>query len=252
MSRELISTKKFKERSTAKKIRIVDLVNGKYFPGDKEQMKASYIITPFGQKVSRVNLIGTVIEKFENDDGSYSSITIDDGTETIGIRTFKEDVSILKNIDSGDLVLAVGKMKEYNGEIYVNGEIVRKVTDANIENMRRLEILNELVEWKKIFNQIKEMVDKSSEDELKEFAKKFDLDEESLQVIRENLNVSKEIDYKPKILEVIKALDDGKGAEISKIIQICQLPENAIEKSINELLASAVIYEPTAGKLRVV
>ena len=52
------------QRLTAKKVQISDIVNGKYFPGNKEEMKPSYVITPFGQKISRVNLVATVTDKF--------------------------------------------------------------------------------------------------------------------------------------------------------------------------------------------
>ena len=39
------------ERSPAKKVRISDLLNGKYFYGSKEEMKPGYVTTPYGEKV---------------------------------------------------------------------------------------------------------------------------------------------------------------------------------------------------------
>jgi hypothetical protein len=150
----------------------------------------------------------------------------------------------------GDLVLAIGKLKEYNNEVYVNGEVVRKV-EPNYESLRKIEILNELVEQKKNVGEIKSMIEQMSEEELKEYVKnKFGMDEESLQVVRENLRVVKEIDYKPKILELINSLDKGNGVEIGKILELSELPENVIENAINELLGSAVLYEPRPGVLK--
>ena len=240
-----------KRRVPAKKVRIYDILNGKYFPGSKEEMKASYVITPFGDKISRVNIIATVIEKFESEDGNYSTIRIDDGTEALRVKFFKEDTAIIKNVDVGNLATIIGKVKEYNGEVYINGEIVRKVDDVNIENLQKLEILNELIEKKKVVDQIKNLLDEMSEEELKKTVKnKFGIDEGSLQVIRDNLKVVKEIDYKPKILEVIKSLDKGEGVEIGKILQLSDLPENVIENAINELLANGSLFEPKAGILK--
>lgn len=239
-----------KKRLTAKKVRIVDIVNGKFFPGSKEEMRPSYVITPFGQKISRVNLIATITDKFLSDDENYCSITIDDGTEAVRVKTFRENVDLLKDMESGNLVLVIGKLKEYNNEVYVNGEIIKKV-EPNYESMRKLEILNELVEQKKNVVEIKNLIEQMSEEELKEYVKnKFGMDEESLQVVRENLRVVKEIDYKPKILELIGSLDEGKGVEIGKIFELSDLPENVIESAINELLASGILFEPQVGLLK--
>lgn len=199
-----------KKRLTAKKVRIVDITSGKFFPGSKEDMKPSYVITLSGQRISRVNLIATVTDKFLSEDGNYCTITVDDGSEAIRVKTFKENVELLRDVEPGDLVLVMGKIKEYNNEVYVNGEIARKV-DVNYENLRRLEILNDLIDQEKTVKEIKNLVEQMSEEELKEYVKsKFEMDEESLQVVREGLKVVKEVDYKPKILELIGSLDEGR------------------------------------------
>lgn len=239
-----------KKRLTAKKVRIVDIVSGKFFPGSKEEMKPGYAITPFGQKISRVNLVAAVTDKFLSEDGNYCSITVDDGTEAVRVKNFRENVELLKNIELGNLVLVIGKLKEYNEEVYVNGEVIRKV-EANYESLRKLEILNELVGQKKIVDEVKNLIEQLTEEELKEYVKnKFGMDDESLQAVRENLRVVKEIDYKPKILELINGLDEGSGVEIGKIFELSDLPENVIENAINELMSSAVLYEPRPGILR--
>ncbi|MFH0711142.1 MAG: OB-fold nucleic acid binding domain-containing protein, partial [Candidatus Aenigmatarchaeota archaeon] len=214
-------------RNPAKKIRIFDIVNGRFFPGSKEEMKAGYTITPLGEKVSRVNLIGTVINSFVNDDQTYATLTLDDGTETLQIRGFKEDVEKLIKHDLGNLVLVIGKVREYNGEVYVGVETIRKIEDSNVETMRKLEILNELIERKKVVDEIKEMYGKMSREELvNSVQEKFGFDEETLDVVIQNLNVEREVDYKPQILEIISSLDEGEGVEVRKLFQITNLPEN--------------------------
>jgi RPA family protein len=237
------------KRLTAKKVRISDILNSNYFPGSKEDMKPSYVITPFGQKISRVNLVGTITEKFDGEDSNYSSVTIDDGTDAIRVKTFGEGTKILANFGIGNLVLVIGKVKEYTGELYVNGEVVKKV-EPNYESLRKLEILDSLIEQKKIVEEIKKLREQMSEEELLNYVKRFDMDVECLQTILENLKVVKNVDYKPKILELIASLDEGDGVEIGKILDLSDLPENVIEKAINELLASGDIFEPIVGRLR--
>jgi RPA family protein len=233
----------------AKKIRIFDIANGKYFPGSKEDMRPSYIITPLGERISRVNVIATVTEKFLSDDGSYSSITIDDGTEAIRVKAFRETVPLLMGIEPGSLVLVIGKVKEFNGELYINGEVVKKDIDVNFESLRKLEILDKIIQQKKIAEEIRNMSSELSDEELREYAKnKYSIDEESLQAILESKKL--EIDYKPKILEVIASLDTGEGIEIGKLFEVLDLPENVIEKTMDELLSQGFIFEPQPGKIK--
>ncbi|MCS7106001.1 MAG: OB-fold nucleic acid binding domain-containing protein [Candidatus Aenigmarchaeota archaeon] len=237
------------KRLPAKKVRIFDLVYGKYFPGEREQMKESYLITPFGQKVSRVNIVASVIDKFLSDDGNYSTITIDDGSEAIRVKTFREKTELLQEVEVGDLVLVVGKIKEYNGETYINGEIVRKINQPNLEILRKLEILKELLEQKKIVEELKELKEKMGEEEFKEYAKKkYGMNEEALSFIVEESRVKE--DYKPKILKIIEELDEGEGIEVGKILEISKLPENIIEREIEELLNSGELFEPRPGILK--
>lgn len=237
------------KRLTAKKVRIFDLVNGKFSPGSKEEMKPSYLITSLGQKISRVNIVATIIDKFLSEDENYATITIDDGTETIRVKAFRESVQLIKKFEVGDLILVIGKLKEYAGEIYINAEIVKKV-EANYEILRKLEILSELINQRKIAKEIIELSSQLSEEELKEYtSKKFGIGEEELEFMLLNQK-AREINYKPKILELIENLDSGEGVEVSKIFEICNLPEQIIENAIDELLASGLLYEPRAGILK--
>jgi RPA family protein len=233
-------------RLPAKKVRIVDLVNGKFFSGSKEEMKPSFLITQQAEKVSRVNIIASVTEKFLSEDENYGTLTLDDGSEAIRAKAFRERVKLIKEIQPGDIVLVIGKLKEYLGELYINIEIVKKV-DANYENYRKLEILKNLIERNEIIKEIRRFAEKASEEEVKRYAKeRFDIDEECLKFILEK----KQIDYKPEILKIIESLDEGPGVEIGKIIETVKLPEAIIEKVISELLDDGLIYEPKPNVLK--
>ena len=121
----------------AKKIRVADIVHGKL---SKEEGSTPILQIPKGEKVSKFRVMGTVIDKYSSEDGTYSTITIDDATETIQARAFKEDTEKLENIHKGDLVDILGRPREYQDELYILPDGIQKLTDPNWETLRRLEL----------------------------------------------------------------------------------------------------------------
>ncbi|RLJ09572.1 MAG: hypothetical protein DRP15_03295, partial [Candidatus Aenigmatarchaeota archaeon] len=126
------------ERMTAKKVTIADIINGRWIKA--EGLEPSYVICRSGQKISRARILGTVVAKFVSDDENFASITIDDGTETIRAKTFKT-LKPIDKVNIGDIVDMIGKVREYNGEIYIMPEIIRVIDDPNYELLRKLEII---------------------------------------------------------------------------------------------------------------
>ena len=234
-------------RYPAKKVRIKDIVEGRFFHGSEES-RESFLVTPFGQKVSRVNLVASVIDKFLSEDSNYAFIVLDDGSESIRVKAFDE-VEVLERVEIGDLVQVIGRVREFNGEVYLTCEALRKA-DPNLEILRKLEILKELVKQKRVLEEIKKLSN-LPEAELISFVKeKYGMDEACLKFVLENLNREKAIDYKPAILKLIESLDRGEGVEIGKIFELSNLPENEIEKAIDELLSSGELFEPKPGVLK--
>lgn len=231
-------------RLPAKKVRIADIVTGKYFAGSKDDMKPSYVIMQLGEKVSRVNLVATAVDKFESEDGNYASLSLDDGSGGLRVKAFK-DVTAIKNIELGDMVLVIGKLKEYQGEVYINLEIAKKV-EPNYEIKHKLEVLRNLIGQKKFANEIRKLASHMSEEELENYVQTYGMDEESVKVI---LSASL-IDYKPKVLQLLQELDKGSGVEVSKLFEILSLPEDAVENVLTELLDEGYIFEPFPGKLK--
>ncbi len=229
----------------AKKARISDLLEGKFFSGDKDTMAPSYLITSFGEKISRANLVASVVDKFEGEDGNYSTITIDDGSGAIRVKEFQG--AQLKEINVGDLVLVIGKLKEYQNEFYINYEIVRKV-DANYEVKHKLEILRHLLDQKKVADEIRSYANNMSEEELNNLARqKFDMGPEVVQVIVQSKKI---VDYKPKVLGIIESLDNGEGVDVGKIFEIANLPERIVENTLTEMMNEGLVFEPSIGKLK--
>ncbi|MCD6403359.1 MAG: hypothetical protein J7K98_03440 [Candidatus Aenigmarchaeota archaeon] len=241
------------KRATAVKVRIGDLVEGKFFK--QEDLIPSYVLTRWGQKVSRANILGTVTDKFVSDDGSYGSITVDDGTGVIRCKVFKEDVKLIEKIDVGDRVVVIGRIREYAEEIYINLEAVEKINNPNYELLRALEVLDVISKRKKLLEDIKNSVGKFADlEEMKTYMKKtLNLSDEEIESIVETLELEEEFerkDYKPLILEIIDRLDEGDGVEISKILKESNLPKNVVEEIVTELLESGLCYEPKPGVIK--
>jgi RPA family protein len=233
------------KRLPAAKVRISEIVDGKFYPGSKETMAPSYVISPFGERLARANILATVTDKFASEDGNYASLTLDDGSGAMQARAFGEDAKMFGKVDVGDLAIVIGKLKEYNDEVYVNAESVKKA-DANYENLRKSEILERLISRKSLVREIRQAAEEMDEEELLEHAKKLGIDKEQIEAMLER----KEVDYKPKMLDLIESMDDGEGVEIGKLFEISKLPEHIIERAIDELLTDGEIYEPIVGKLK--
>ena len=234
----------------AKKVRVCDVVDGKFFHGGKETV-SDCIVTPLGQKISRVNLVGTIVDKFLSEDSRYTALTIDDGSGAIRIKAFGEDVKIFENFKPADLVIAIGGVKEYSGETYIRADMLKKA-EPNNEIFRRLELLDGLISRKKAVERLKQLASHATREALEEYAKKLGIDKESVDAVLEIALKQGEVDYTPQILEIIKSLDKGEGAEISKIFESSELPDNVTERAVNKLFDGGKIYEPSPGRLRAI
>ncbi|RLJ02870.1 MAG: hypothetical protein DRP11_02435 [Candidatus Aenigmatarchaeota archaeon] len=243
-----------RKRLTAVKVPIKSIVTGRYF--QQEGFESNYLITPQGQKVSRVRVMATVMTKFISDDGNYGFLVLDDGTETIRAKAF-QNTKIFSDIDVGDIVDLFGKVRVYADEVYITPEIIRKINDPNWLILRNLEIIKELKRIKELKNALERFEKETADlEEIKKLAKAEGLDPEEIEVIYESKNVepeTKEEDrkaLKEEIKGLIDSLDDGSGAKYSDIIEKSSLPESVIEDVINELLSEGTCYEPRPGRIK--
>jgi len=130
------------ERQVARKLQIRTINSGKFVQIERESEETRFIpnyIEINGNKISRVRVLATVIDKFVSDNNEYASLTLDDTTDTIRCKIFG-DLSMLENIEKGDVVDVIGRIREYNGELYILPEIIVKIDDPNFEVLRKLEI----------------------------------------------------------------------------------------------------------------
>ncbi|MFO7872635.1 MAG: OB-fold nucleic acid binding domain-containing protein [Candidatus Undinarchaeales archaeon] len=120
---------------TAVKVSAKDLVNGEY----KEEGKTSFVKTKRGN-ISKVRLLGTIVDKFISEEKNYGFAILDDSSETIRLTFFKEDLSKLKKIKIGDIIDSIGYIGMYRKELYVNPKIIKKINNPNWELLRNLEL----------------------------------------------------------------------------------------------------------------
>lgn len=125
-----------KKRNVAYKLRIGDLLKAKPIMNE-----ARLLFVELGdKKIVRVNLIANVIDKYFNDgEKKYASLTLDDATGQIKLKSFGDDIYALKDVVQGDTLQVIGIVRDYNNEVYVTPEITKKV-DPKWLLVRKLEI----------------------------------------------------------------------------------------------------------------
>jgi len=132
------------KRLTAVRATISDIVTGTY--GDDN---GAHVTSSYGVELRRVVLVGFVVSKFtsEPEEGKkrITSITLDDGTETIRINVFgEEDSALLQGVKKDILVLVIGKVRKsknpnYDEEVYIIPEIVKEIKDPNYMTLHLME-----------------------------------------------------------------------------------------------------------------
>ncbi|MBT3985480.1 hypothetical protein HOD38_05230 [archaeon] len=177
-----------------------------------------------GKKVVRVNLIASVIDRF--DSGNYSMLMIDDGSDSIQLKVWGEDAWLLEGKQVGDMVLVSGRLGEYQEEVYVRPEIVKKLDSYDWALLRRLELIKEYG-----------VPDKREKVEVVEKEHKEESEVEPSLAIRE------------KVVSLIEKYDE---AEEERLVSEIGLPKEQVDKAIQELLKEGEVYMPRPGYLRMV
>ena len=205
----MVEQKQQFKRQTAKKIRITDLANGKW------EAETKVLITSYGEQIGRARILATVVSKFFSEEKEFASITLDDGTDTIRVKGWKETKN-LEKLEVGNLVDIIGKVREYNGEVYLTNEIVQKIDDPNLELLRKLELLA-----KKKKHGIQET---SSQPAIK------------LDSLRD---------------QILKMIEENKtGIEYTKILKNVKAKTEDTEAVIDDLLSGGICYEPNPGVIK--
>ena len=216
-------------RQIAYRVRIGDMLKGNMIMnGDRFSA-----LEVKDRKVSRVNLICAVVDRYSNPAKNYNSLTVDDGTGQIQIKGFVDTYSLLQGIEIGDTIRIIGVLRFFNDEIYILPEVVKKI-DPKWAHVRRLEMAKEFGEF---------------EEKTDEFNPKTDeVDEEIVDVIEKEKIEDIQEGAKSIILKKIKESADG--MDVEKLIMEINLSVDEINSSIASLIADGEIYEPRPGHLR--
>ncbi|MEM2907806.1 MAG: OB-fold nucleic acid binding domain-containing protein [Candidatus Hadarchaeales archaeon] len=238
-------------RSTAYKVKIWELVNGKYVR-QAEGAEPSYLLTPWGQRILRARVMATIIDRYVSNDQTYAALWLDDGSETIRLKAWREDVKTVADLKIGELVDVIGRVREYEGEIYLVPETILRVEDPNWELVRELEILRArkqaLTEGKLPQPTPKPRLE-ARKLEIEIPPPTPELAVEDLGEAEEPLpEVSEEV--KKKTLLAFDRLDKGSGVTPIELAAELDMRQDEVEDVLRVLIADGEVYEPKVGKFK--
>ena len=226
------------KRSTAHRIRLKNIVNSPY---EKREGFNPSVIKFNNLEISRVNVIASIVGKYLTDDQNYCAITLDDGSETIRVKNFGAEVGTIKELNVGDIVRIIGKVKEYNEEKYIAGEI-SKVLNPNWI------IVNEI----ELSNQKQTTTDSSTADSINKVIETKTNSSENEEIISiSSESGDSESSIKQKILQYLKNNDNGTGVIMDQIMTSLDVSSEEVKDSLYELLKVGEIYEPKKGILKI-
>jgi|SRR3989344_254825 len=202
------------KRNVAFKLRIGDILIGKPI---MNQERFGFLELG-NKKIIRVNIIGSIIEKYESEgEKKYIFSKIDDGSGQISLKAFGDDIERLTPFSQGQTVLCIGTLRSFNNEVYIQPEIVKEMSSEYLL-VRKLEIE-------------------------KEKNQNF--------VSQSQGNSSQAIAVKDKILTLIKKSEQDGGIEIDKIIlEVREASPDIINAELKRMLEEGTIFEPRPGKVR--
>jgi RPA family protein len=205
-----LSQKSRIKRKLAKKILINDILNSTYIkrPG----WDPSGILTKYGE-ITRVQIMGIIVST-SNDN---NTLLVDDGSGNITIRLF-ENSAVLNDFALGDLVIVVGKPREFSSNKYVVPEIIKRINDKK---------------WFKVHQLHIKLQNKSTVE---------------LPISQEQPHEPIETGPYQKILNIIAILDKGDGADVQDIVKNTNA-ENS-EQIVSNLIEEGEVFEISPGKVK--
>jgi len=201
-----------RKRETAYKLRIGEILKGKPEISILDGREKFNFLELGDKKIIRVNVIANVIDKFSSEgEKKFASLTLDDATGQINLKTFGEDTAKFNNISQGQTIMAIGVLRTYNNETYILPEILKPL-DPRYLLIRKLEIEKNLP--------------------------------------KREIKKEEVIAIKDQIIEMIKKEEKNEGAETEKLVMEIKAEPSLINQEIKKLLEEGIIYEPRPGRVR--
>lgn len=201
-----------RKREVAYKIRIGEILKGKPQLTNIEG-KDRFNYLEIGEKrIIRVNIIANVIDKFISEgEKRFASLTLDDATGQINLKTFGDDVKNFTEISQGTTLTVIGVIRIYNNELYILPEIIKPV-DPRYLLIRKLEL-------------------------------------EKL-IPKQPVSPNDRIALKDQLLSKIKQAEENEGIDIEKLFTVIGASPELINPEIKKMLEDGMIYEPRPGRVR--
>jgi len=203
------------KRHVAAKATIANIIQGAYIKEEGE-WAPNYILFN-DKKIFRVNLIAAVVGKDERQ-AMYHSLTLDDGTGRISIRSF-EGPNAFENINIGDVILVIGRPREYGGEKYIVAEILKPITRQEWIQVRRLEL-----------NMAPPPLSEAP-------------------IPQPETAIVSDPNPLASVIEAIRSLDSGSGAEIQELLG--KLNVDNADRLIKHLVAQGDLFEVKPGRIKI-
>ncbi|MGM5480980.1 MAG: hypothetical protein ACQESE_01070 [Nanobdellota archaeon] len=212
------------ERETAYICSVDELLNGEYVVQDG--WKPNYV-NAHGRKLSRVNIMGVVVDKPE-----LYSFMLDDGTATIAVTDFNQQKKTA-NLSVGDPVLVIGRPRKNGESFFIASEIIN--ADQVKENPAWLTLR------KKQLQKITSSQDPITQQEKnREQESRTEEEAEEQPVSGQGLTGDDIVDF-------VRKKDDGAGCDVDDIIVYFG---GQAEEVVHTLITMGEVYEIRPGKIK--
>ena len=243
-----------KKRAPSQRMRLDEIHQGTFVTAE-EDFELNYLISADARKIFRAKVVATIVsDPYISDDSAYGRITLDDGFDTISGAVFREQTALLEDVELGQLVQVMGKIREWKGEKQLTLEAISPV-HPNFMLLHRIEILTAHKEHvhlleaaQKIYEEYPDL--RSAKDQARENGVPTDIIEalDELKYMEEHQEeeepvVSKSETVKMKVLSFIES-NEG-GVDMDKILAAFTdtYTTEEIEDAIKELLSIGEIFE---------
>jgi RecG-like helicase len=201
-----------RKREVAYKVRIGEILKGKPQITNIEGRDRFNFLEIGDKRIVRVNVIANVIDKFVSEgEKRFASLTLDDATGQINLKTFGDDVKNFAEIAQGTTITVIGVIRIFNNELYILPEVIKSV-DPRYLLIRKLEI-------------------------------------EKL-VPKQPISPNERIALKDQLLSKIKQAEENEGIDTEKLILEISANPDLINQEIKKMLEDGLIYEPRPGRVR--
>lgn len=218
-------------RLTAYKVWLSDIKDKEF----KQKEAASAYVEAQGRNVSRVNIVASVVDKYESE--KYSSLTLDDSSAQMRLKAFGDSIQQLKGVETGDIIITIARLRNFNNENYLYPEIVKKVSSKHAL-LRKLELTIE--HGKREQHQVPVQTTP------KQAALPATAPKPQQQEIKP-VNTLKE-----KIKVQLAKLDEGEGVEVTSLQASLEENQEEIRKVLDGLVGEGEAYEPRPGKFKLI